>query len=267
MSNLRTSRKTETVNIQKLSKAIDVHIEDFVCGDIGELISYLKTNSITINAAVSYDVIEHIYDIKDYLEKLRLLSNSSFRIVFGSGANIKNRSYRRKAMKGHLECEYKDRQLKWGHKERDSLESYFNIRKEIISHYDPGIEQNEVKKLAKLTRGLIQNDIEKSVDEYREKGDISYRPQHSTNTCDPYTGNWAEHLMDTEWLKRILIKRGFDVKILSGFWVNPGKFDMRIINNLKNKIIKYLGRKALFISPYYVLYADYEPEQMHIQEK
>ncbi len=244
-------------DIQKLSKAIDVQIKDFVCGDIDELITYLKAHSVNINAVVSYDVIEHIYDVEGYLQKLRLLSNSSYRIVMGSGANIKNPSYRRIAMKGHLECEYEDRKKEWGHKERDSLKSYFDVRKQIISRYDSKIEGKEVERLAKRTRGLIQHDIEKCVDEYKKTGNISYRPKHPTNTCDPYTGNWAENLMETEWLESILRESSCNVKILSGFWETTGPTVTRHINKIKNKIIKHLGSKALCLSPYYVVCANY----------
>lgn len=243
-------------DIQKLSKAINVQVKDFICGDIDELITYLKTNFVNINALVSYDVIEHIYDVEGYLQKLRLLSNSSFRIVMASGANIKNLSYRRIAMKGHLECEYKDRKKEWGHKERDSLKSYFDIRKEIISRYDPKLQCKEVERLTKLTRGLIKRDIEKCIDEYKEIKDISYRPQHPTNTCDPYTGNWAENLMETERLEDILRDESFSVKILSGFWESTGHPVTLPIKRIKNQIIKYFGRKALCISPYYIVYAN-----------
>jgi hypothetical protein len=46
--------------------------------------------------------------------------------------------------------------------------------------------------LAKKTRGLMKDDIEKLVEEYIASGKITYQPDHPTNTCDPYTGNWAD---------------------------------------------------------------------------
>ena len=249
------------IDIQKLSRAAKINIADFVCGDISELISFLKKKSITINAVVSYDVIEHIYDIEEYFRKLRFLSTGPIRLVLASGANIQNLIYKRKIMKKQLMYEYEDRKLQWGHKERDTLKSYFSIRKEIISKLEPKLDAVKVKKLAYFTRGLIQHDIEKYLKEYKKRNDISYRPEHPTNTCDPYTGNWAEHLMKTHWLEKILKDEGFNVKILSGFWDTTGKLHTRIIKKIQNRIIRNYGRKALFLSPYYVIYANNNYEQ------
>ena len=244
-------------DVKTLARAIDINIDDYICGDIDELISYLKEKKLSINAISSYDVIEHIYDIESYLRKLRFLSSNYFRVVFGSGANIKNPRIRQLCRKMHLECEYKNREKKWGHKERDSLRSFLDIRKKIISNYDPTLHPETIEEISKSTRGLVKQDIEKCIDEYKKIGKISYKPDHPTNTCDPYTGNWAEHLMDTEWLERILRDEGFEVKILSGYYSYSQNNRLRLIMNLLNFSIKHLGKSGLFISPYYVIYADY----------
>lgn len=242
-------------DIKKLSQALEIKISDFVCGDIDRLISFVHKSLITIDAVVSYDVIEHIYDIEGYLKKLQLLSKSPIRLVFGSGANIKNLFYKPKIMKKHRMCEYQDRKWYKGHKGRDTLKGYFKVRKEIISKYEPKLNEAEIQRLAYLTRGLIKNDIEKYIDEFKLKKNISYRPNHPTNTCDPYTGNWAEHLMDTDWLKNILIKEGFKAKILCGLYDNDGKFFIKLLKKIQNFFIKYFASKALIISPYYIVYA------------
>jgi len=50
-------------------------------------------------------------------------------------------------------------------------------------------------------------------------GTISYQIADPTNTCDPYTGNWCEHLIDFGWLERTVRSAGFcQVKILAGFY-------------------------------------------------
>ena len=242
-------------DIEKLSQALKLKISDFVCGDIDQLIRFINKKLIIIDAVVSYDVIEHIYDIESYLKKLQLLSKNPIQIVFGSGANIKNFSYKFKIMKKHRLCEDQDRKWNKGHKERDTLKGYFKVRKEIISKYDPRLNEAEIQRLAYLTRGLIKSDIEKYIDEFKQKKDISYRPNHPTNTCDPYTGNWAEHLMDTDWLKKILIKEGFKTEIFCGLYDNDGKFLARILKKIQNFLIKFFKNRALIISPYYIVYA------------
>ena len=245
-------------DVETLSRAIGSNIDEYICGDIDDLIEYVNKQAISLNAICSYDVIEHIYNIESYLRKLPLLSNSSFRIVLGSGANIRNPRTRRALRKTHLKVEYQDRVKKWGHKERDTLKGYLTARKEIINNYFPEADRNTINEIAKSTRGLMKQDIEKCVDEYRKTGEISYNPDHPTNTCDPYTGNWAEHLMDIEWLESILKEEGFDVKILSGYWPYSKNIYKRLIKKVLNLGIKNLGKAGLFISPYYVLYADYD---------
>ena len=91
-----------------LEKAIGIHAEDHVCGDIDELISYLGKQNASIDAVCSYDVIEHIYDIKGYLKKLSRLGGEHLRIVFGSGANSKNPIIKWRLSKIHEESEYQD---------------------------------------------------------------------------------------------------------------------------------------------------------------
>ena len=54
----------------RLGELLGLPIDHTVCGDIDELISYLSSNSICVNAVVSYDVIEHIYDVESHFEKL-----------------------------------------------------------------------------------------------------------------------------------------------------------------------------------------------------
>lgn len=111
------------------------------------------------------------------------------------------------------------RPREWGHKERDTLEAYFSARKKIISTYAPELKPEEVEYLAHSTRGLRQDDIQRSVDEYRQTGRISYKIDDPTNTCDPYTGNWCEHLIDFCWLTQVVREAGFSAEILPGCYL------------------------------------------------
>ncbi len=243
-------------DVMSISKEIGVDIQDYVCGDIDDLITYLRTRSIKIHAIISFDVIEHIYDVKRYLRKLRSLSDDPFRVVIASSANIRNPLHKWRARKFHFQCEYQNRERKWGHKERDALRSYLDIRREIIASYDPSLSRSEVENLARLTRGLMRQDIERSVDEYRENEDISYRPKHPTNTCDPYTGNWAEQLLEVEWLESILRDEGFESEVLCGHWPRSGSIHKRWVKRSLNAAIRSFGKKGLALAPYYVLYAN-----------
>jgi len=239
-----------------LSNALGLPLDHIVCGDVDELMSYLQGNSISINAIVSYDVLEHIYDVETHFRKLGRLTGSRFRIVYASGANIENPRYVRSVKKKQLESEYETRDKKSGHKERDSLQAFLEIRKNMVSAYAPDLSFEVVEHLARSTRGLIQADIEKCVDEFRSKGCITYHIDHPTNTCDPYTGNWCEHLMEFEWLERTIKNSGFSVEIIAGRYTSGGSLLKRSVKTFLNAMLKILGRRGMYIAPYYVVYGE-----------
>ena len=236
-----------------LSEKLELQINHFVCGDIDDLIKYVAKRKITINGMASYDVIEHIYDIELYFKKLSSLSKTRFNIAFGSGANIKNPLFVRHVTKKQLEFENVNRDKGWGHKERDSLKSYFEIRKEIISKHSSDLSNDEIIKLAKETRGLIKHDILNCIDQYIKNGKINYRISHPTNTCDPITGNWAEHMMDQKWLKTMIKSYNFKVDIVPGYFYMNGKSYKSIIKSFINFFIALFGKRGMIFSPYYIV--------------
>ena len=248
---------------QLIARAVGKEADYYVCGDIDDLIHYLKSLDISVDAISSYDVIEHIYDIEDYFRKLRLLSKKSLSIVFGSGANIHNPKIREQLMKKHRKFEYYTREKTYGYKERDSLKSYLDIRKEIISRFEPSLGDRVVEQIAKDTRGLRKDDIEKCLEEYVSTGSISYKPDHPSNTCDPYTGNWAEHLIETNHIKQLFQAEKFTIKILSGYYGFSNQRLKGIIKYGLNSLISILNSKGLVIAPYYVVYGRYSKIEQH----
>lgn len=115
-----------------LSKALRLPLDHIICGDIDDLVSFVKENSIIIHSIASYDVLEHIYDVEDHFDKLAALQEDYFRIVYASGANIKNpRIVRNLQKQQQVRAEHENREKTWGHKERDSLRAYYDIRKDL----------------------------------------------------------------------------------------------------------------------------------------
>lgn len=242
-------------DVKITSKALGLKLNHIVCGDVDDLINYLHDNSISINSITSFDVLEHIYDVESHFKKLGQIKNSSFRIIYGSGANIKNARYVNRVKKVQLDVENKTREKKKGHKNRDTLKSYFEVRSNIISEYSPNLTSNQVKKLSKQTRGLILEDIVKYVDEYLANGSTNYHIDHPTNTCDPYTGNWCEHLMDLDWLDKIVKDAGFSVEIVTGRYHSNGPLLKSIILKVLNFAIWVTGKQGFYLAPYYVVTA------------
>lgn len=227
--------------------------EYYVEGDIDEVLGFLRKNSIHLNAFVSCDVIEHVYDIEGFFRKLYGLSEGPLSVVMSSHANNCNPLIRKILMKKQVDLENKDREKKWGHKERDSLKAYFNARKEMILERNSDLTENEVVLLARATRGMMRPDIDKCVDEYLKTGRKPEMPGHRTNTCDPFTGNWAEHLMPPGQFKDILSRTGFEAEILKGFygrWDNPF---MRSAAFLMDIMIYVTKGQGIRFAPFFLL--------------
>lgn len=241
-----------------IGESIGNQADYYIHGDIDDVIRFLRTNSISCDAIASYDVIEHIYDIEGFFNNLHLLSNGSLSVVMSSGANNFNPLIRKSLMKKQCEEEFRDREKKWGHKERDCLRAYLEVREEMVLKYAQNLTKKEVRQLARLTRGMIEVDIKKCVNEYLKTGQFPQEPSHPTNTCDPYTGNWKEHLMDPCWLQDILSKSGFKVEILSGYYGRPKKIIKRPYANFLNLLIYISKRQGIKIAPFFTIYGKKE---------
>ena len=68
-------------DVEKLSDHFELKLDHIHCGDIEDLVKYLKEYSLSINAISSYDVIEHIYNIQHHFQQLSSLGQDKFRIV------------------------------------------------------------------------------------------------------------------------------------------------------------------------------------------
>ena len=158
-------------------------------------------------------------------------------------------------MKRQYEVEHHDRAEKFGHKERDTTRAYLKIRREIISEYTDELSENEVERLAITTRGMIVSDIRKCVDTYLETRQFPKELDHPTNTCDPYTGNWMEHLMDPHSLQKVLIQEGFKVQILSGFYGNKKNPVKIIIAKVLDIYIRTFQKSGIRVAPFFSIYA------------
>lgn len=141
----------------------------------------------------------------------------------------------------------------------------------MIREHFPNLSDDEIKQLAINTRGLMKDDILKSVEQYIKNGETPKLIEHPTNTCDPYTGNWMEHLMNPYYLKESFSFNGFDAKVLAGYWSTEGSIVRKSIASILNFMIYTLDtHTALYLSPYYSIFATYngkffeERHQHHI---
>lgn len=234
---------------------LDLEADDYVPGDIDAVLKYFNANGIICDSVANYDVIEHIYDIDGFLEKLHLLSPGPMSIFLASAANERNPRINRMLMKMHREFENQDREPKAGRKPTDATRAIAELRRNIIGEYAPSLSPADVDKLAVLTRGLIVRDIQDKVDEYRKCEVFPPQPSHPTNTCDPYTGNWFEHLMNPETLASVLDSTGFNTSIKCGFYDRPKNLLRRWVKLILNILIRIMGKQGLFFAPFFALSA------------
>jgi hypothetical protein len=110
-----------------------------------------------------------------------------------------------------------------------------------------------VEELARRTRGSIEPAIRQRVDEFLAYDQLPPPPDHPTNTCDPYTGNWAEHLVEPDRLERILKAAGMRTQILAGYYGSESG-RRRLVTVPLNAVIAALGRRALSVAPYYIVF-------------
>lgn len=240
---------------RSIALSLNLEADIYIPGEIDDVLDYLKKSDKFCDAVASYDVIEHIYDINDFLNKIHLLSPGPMSLFFASAANERNPRINRELQAMHRKFEYHDRTPKFGRKPTDATKAIIELRRKIISKHTPSLSSADVDKLAILTRGLVVGGIQDKVNEYCKTSIFPPGPTHPTNTCDPYTGNWFEHLMNPEDLASVLDSTGFSTTIKCGFYSQPKNLPKRLVKLALNFLIKAMGIKGLLFAPYYAISA------------
>jgi len=241
-------------DVKVISQNLNINIDHIIPGDITDVVNYLNEKNINVDFVIAHDVIEHIYNVDEWYTKVKLLMNENSTIICTSHANKYNPLIRKKLNKLQINAEHNTQKKQWGHKERDSLESFYEIRKQIIADHATKLKIHEIENLARATRGLMKNDIVNVVDTFISDGEIAFQPTHPLNTCDPNTGNWVEQLIDLEELASNLSALGYNSKITPGYYISSkGNIIIKYLKIITNYIIHFLKKKGLYFAPYYVI--------------
>lgn len=242
---------------QYVAQVLGLTADHYVNGEIDGLLSYLKDNKIKCDTLVSYDTIEHIYDIDDFLDKVIKVSNGPLVLMLASGANPLNPLISRRLKNLQHKMEFEGKQKKEGEDPRDTCLAYLPLRLKIIDDAKSLLTQQEKEILAMKTRGMRSEDIVKALQVYSTEQKYPSLHHHPTNTCDPITGNWCERLMNPYILNRKLGTKGLKTEVLPGYYGSGGggshlKKIMRFILNI---IISLTGNYSMKVAPFYCLYA------------
>ena len=256
---------------QRIAHILGSDADYYVQGDIDDLIAFCDRYKLKCDGMSSYDVLEQIYDIDDFCKKLHLLSHEGTVMLHSTGANMFSYPYTKFISKKQIAAETKDRESERGQRNRDCLLAYSKVRGQIIRDYASNLNDDEIKQLVTNTRGLMQEDVIKCVAQYTDSKQFPKLIEHPTNTCDPYTGNWMEHLMNPYYLAETLSFNGFDTKVLPGYWGTSNQFIEDIIAHMLNFAIRISSLHAgLYFSSFYSIYAKYtgkfcdKPHKQHI---
>jgi 2-polyprenyl-3-methyl-5-hydroxy-6-metoxy-1,4-benzoquinol methylase len=239
---------------QVIANSLELPADSYLCGGIDDLLNFFQQEQIFCDVVASYDVLEHIYNVESFLCKLSLSTHGPTVICMVSAANPKNPIISKHLIQMHLRYEYQDRSKEPGHKERDTLQAFYSIRKEIIQNYATELGEQEIEILARNTRGKKKEDILVCVDEYKRTKLFPPRPSHPTNTCDPYTGNWQEQLLELGWLKGVLRKQGMTARIINGYYGKSPQHGKNLLGLGLNLFILGSGKLGLRAAPYFILY-------------
>ncbi len=238
-----------------LAQHLGCPADEYICGDIHTVHESLKTNRPGLCALASINVIEHIYDMDDFIKVAGSLSSEPMTMVLSTSANPLNPIVRRRHFRQHHKWEFEDGPHE-GSYPMDTVKAFLSVRREIVRHTAPRLSDAEVEDLASATRGLRKDDIEVCVRQYEKTKIISVKPDHPTNTCDPLTGSWQERLLDIEAISRTLGAAGFRVRVLGGYYnVTAGNASKRAAACLANHGISLLGRQGARLAPCFMFHA------------
>ena len=188
-----------------LAGALGLERRGYLPGDLPAVAARCRELDLRFDCIGSYDVIEHIYDMHEFLSRIEAIAAPRCVMFMLSGANPYNPTIVAELTATQERIENQDRTPGYGHKQRDSTRAYLAIRRDIVRSIlklrHASLSESETESLAKATRGLAKKDIAKAVQTYLRSGILPEPDRRFPgNTCDPVTGNWAEHLMDFEAL-------------------------------------------------------------------
>jgi hypothetical protein len=133
-----------------VGQAICVRHDHYVEGGIDRLINYMAKASLKPTVIVSYDVIEHIYDMDEFLRKVAGLSAGPFGLLMSSGANLFNPRY----------------VFTVPPKQTKAERHWRSIRRDIIIKHAPWLDAGAIQFLTKASRGMAAEDIRALVSAY-----------------------------------------------------------------------------------------------------
>ncbi|CAN5867675.1 hypothetical protein BH11BAC4_BH11BAC4_02810 [soil metagenome] len=232
---------------KQLSAQLGIDADAYISGDIDTLMLYCK-NELP-DAIAGTDVIEHIYDLNYFFNQLRQI-NPSIVSVFTTASNpvniFKVKTLKKVQRRDELEGGEPSDHALFG---EIPLEPFLKTRESIIRKKYIKLSNSEIITLAKETRGLIEADIIKAVEEYQLSKKLPV-PADGFNTCNPLNGSWTERILSLNAYISLYRHAGFTCKFYAGFYNDREVGQRSFVKKLLNAGVEIFGKR---ISPYIVI--------------
>jgi 2-polyprenyl-3-methyl-5-hydroxy-6-metoxy-1,4-benzoquinol methylase len=72
---------------QSIGRRLNLEADHYVHADIEDLVAYLRKKELVCNTVMSYDALEHIYDIDHFFHHLQGITQGPLTLTLASGAN------------------------------------------------------------------------------------------------------------------------------------------------------------------------------------
>ena len=234
-----------------IAEELGLKADFYVRGDVDGLVQFLEMHQVMADAITSHDVLEHVYDIDYFLERLNTICGRDAVLMLCSGANMFWYPFAKHAAKMQKQAENIGL-------EEYKVGAFLKERMKIIREFAPSLSEDEVQRLGICTRGLVSRDIARVADRYLQTGQVPKVIEHPTNTCNPYTGSWAERSMNPYYIAEALALTGFDAIVLPVPFEKTGSFGNDLLRSVLNIMIRLSGRNVgLYFSHAYAIHARY----------
>lgn len=237
--------------IRIIGQIIGLYPDHYIKGDTDALVEYCLTNNLKPTGLASRNVIEHIYDYKDFFQQIKSLSHPDFIMMICTSANPHNPLVKKIHVDIHSKYENLGSNMDMDNPNLNASNCGMTIRKDLIKRHYPHIDSMTLEKLARLNRGYLEKDILKRTQDYLDTGNLPQTFDHPTNTCDPYTGAWVERLVPVKDFESAAASNGFQMHVLNGFYnTHYSKSVLNLITHLLNRILRILPDGFNFLSPF-----------------
>jgi 2-polyprenyl-3-methyl-5-hydroxy-6-metoxy-1,4-benzoquinol methylase len=218
---------------EQILKAIGVVIDEYIVGDVEQTLAILAEKKITCNIIVSRNVIEHIYKLDVFYNLIHKFQPGAI-VLSSTTANYYNPATHIQHILMHKRYE----------------EVFRQQRREIIQQNAPELSSEEVDKISTKTRGLGGDDLIRRINDYKESKKLQPEKNLHTNTCDPYNGVWAEHLLSFAKYRK-LIGKNFHISFEAGFWDTHYSHPFKnILSKMMNSLSRLNKNLAIALTPF-----------------